>query len=146
MSSPQHQQQQPEVEVEQQQKLQQPEMSKSPVPSTTPTQDPRLRKLLSNPQLLELLRDPQVQLNLSFLYDDELLAATKNEYSNNHNRRNNNYRGRGNSGFPSSAGFPNPNNQKITPLEAKLIEGGESKEQEALRLLLKQVMDDRAAN
>jgi len=94
--------------------------------------DPRIQKLLANPDLMSLLQDPIVQQNLSFLYDGEKASKpSQHDFRNQHKHQ-----------FPGGNKFPNPNLARITALEAKIIEGGGSPEQEVLRQLLKHALED----
>ena len=102
----------------------------------------RLQELIkSNAQLSKLLQCPKIQQFLHEILQDELtFEALKARFSSSsssssmpNNSRNNRHNFKQNK--QKSAGFQNPNESPLSPLEIKLIEGNDSEEQQFLRLL-----------
>lgn len=90
-----------------------------------------LAYLQSNSQLVDLLKDPSVKACIISLLEEETAYQNRQRaYEARQQSRNH------------GAGFPNPNNAPLSPLEKVLIEGNSSPVQQALRLLLKQILQE----
>lgn len=98
--------------------------------------DTILTSLRENTLLQELLKDPSVQETLAALLEQEqLFEERQRAYERNREQR----ACRSQKG---SAGIPNPNSAPLSPLEKLLIEGATSPQQQAIRLLLKEIQGD----
>ena len=98
--------------------------------------------LRQNVGLATLLSDPEIQQYLSNILTAELVFERCQEHNKNNHHHNYHQSRRQQYHIKNSNKFPNPINQPLSPLEQKLLEGKDSKEQQTLRVLLKILLED----